>query len=117
MRHLLHHLADSEVVLYERICRIIAEPPRTQQAFVEGAWAQALDYPARPLDISRDQFAAMRRANMRLAERHYDRDGHRIWTHSAMGERTLRQEFDKVAEHNAHHLEQIRAALARRMGP
>jgi hypothetical protein len=29
-----------------------------------------------------------------------------------MGERTLRQEMDKVAEHNAHHLDQIRAALA-----
>jgi len=31
--------------------------------------------------------------------------------HSADGVRTLRDEFDKVAAHNEHHLGQIRLAL------
>jgi hypothetical protein len=31
--------------------------------------------------------------------------------HSVTGVRTLKDEFDKVASHNQHHLDQIRRAL------
>jgi len=34
------------------------------------------------------------------------------FVHSVTGVRTLKDEFDKVASHNAHHLNQIRTALA-----
>jgi hypothetical protein len=42
---------------------------------------------------------------------HYQKDGHLEWVHSETGVRTLKDEFDKVASHNEHHLRQIRAAL------
>jgi hypothetical protein len=42
-------------------------------------------------------------------------DGHLEFVHNVTGVRTLRDEFDKVAAHNAHHLTQIRAALSRRV--
>jgi hypothetical protein len=43
---------------------------------------------------------------------HYERHGHLEFVHSVTGVRTLKDEFDKTAAHNEHHLRQIRAALA-----
>jgi len=113
VRFLLHHLADAETVLYERIRRVIAEPPQTLMVFDQDAWARELDYARAPLDISRDIFASVRRGVIRLAGHHYEARGHLTFVHSTMGVRTLREEFDKVAAHNAKHLSQIRAALVR----
>ena len=45
------------------------------------------------------------------ARRHYDSSSHLEFVHSETGVRTLKDEFDKVAWHNEHHLEQIRRAL------
>jgi hypothetical protein len=108
---ILHHLADSETVLYERICRTIAEPRQTLAVFQESLWAETLDYATLPLPISRAMYESVRRAHIHYAGRFYDSHGHLEFVHSAMGVRTLRQEFDKVADHNEHHLSQIRSAL------
>jgi len=113
VRFLLHHLADAEMVLNERIRRVIAEPPQTLMVFDQEAWARELDYARMPLDMSRDIFDAVRRGVIYLAARHYEERGHLTFVHSTMGVRTLREEFDKVAAHNAKHLGQIRVALAR----
>ena len=45
------------------------------------------------------------------ARLHYESDGHREFVHSETGVRTLKDEFDKVAAHNEHHLRQIELAL------
>jgi hypothetical protein len=114
VRFLLHHLADSEMVLAERIRRIISEGRRVLWAFEQDAWAERLDYGTMPLELSRDLFAAARAGTRYLATSHYERHGHLEWVHSETGVRTLKEEFDKVAWHNEHHLAQIRAALGRR---
>ena len=111
VRWILHHLCDSETVLYDRIRRVISEPRQVIWAFDQDAWANRLDYERRPLDRSRDIFAAVRAGVLDAAERHYLADGHREFVHSETGLRTLREEFDKVASHNELHLEQIRRAL------
>jgi hypothetical protein len=112
VRYLLHHLADCETVLYERIRRTLCEPGLTLLVFDQDAWAGGLDYAHLPLELSREVFRSVRNAVIHLARQHYEARGHLRFVHSTMGERTLRQEMDKVAEHNAHHLDQIRAALA-----
>ena len=61
---------------------------------------------------SRGIYEPVGAAILHYAARHYDRDGRREFVHSVTGVRTLADEFDKVANHSAHHLEQIRAALA-----
>ena len=113
VKFLLHHLADSETVLNERIRRVLSEPTQTLMVFDQDAWAAALDYSRMPLDISRDIFAGVRKGIIHLARLHYEPHGHLTFIHSAMGERTLSEEFEKVAAHNAKHLGDIRAALAR----
>jgi hypothetical protein len=113
IRFLLHHLADSETVLYERIRRVLCEPAQVLLVFDQDAWARELDYSRVPLDISQAVFASVRNAVIYYAGLHYETHGQRTFVHSTMGVRTLREEFEKVAAHNAHHLGHIRAALAR----
>ena len=111
VRFLLHHLADSEAVLLERIKRVISEPRQVLLVYDQDAWARGLDYGRLPLDLSKRLYQAARAAAIFLAGLHYERNGALEFVHSVTGVRTLQDEFDKVASHNEHHLAQIRAAL------
>jgi hypothetical protein len=62
--------------------------------------------------LSRDLYLATRAGVIHYAAVHYEKNGHLEWVHSATGVRTLKDEFDKVAWHNANHLKQISMALA-----
>ena len=111
IRFILHHLADAETVMYERIRRILGEPRPVLWAFDQDAWAKALDYSTLPLELSRQVYLSCRAGVRYYAEMHYQARGHLEWVHSETGVRTLKDELDKVAWHNEHHLRQIRAAL------
>ena len=113
VRFLLHHLADSETVLYDRIRRVLSEPRQVLWVYDQDAWAKGLDYARVPLDISRRVYESVRGAVIYYAGVYYEEKGHLEFVHSVTGVRTLKDEFDKVANHNEHHLAQIRAALAR----
>jgi len=110
VRFLLHHLADAETVLFDRIRRTISEPRQVLWAFDQDLWAK--DYAEMPLDGSRRVFEAVRAAIIHQAGLHYEKSGQREYVHSETGVRTLKDEFDKVAWHNEHHLGQIELALA-----
>jgi DinB family protein len=111
IRFILHHLADAETVLYDRIRRAISEPKQVLWAYDQDAWAKGLDYAHAPLNLSRGIYEAVRAGVIHQARAHYEKSGHREFVHSETGLRTLQAEFDKVASHNAHHLEQIENAL------
>ena len=112
IRFLLHHLADAETVLFDRIRRVLSEPRGVVWAFDQDAWAQGLEYDRRPLDLSRRIYEAARDGVIYYARSAYSSKGHLEFVHSGTGVRTLKDEFDKVAWHNEHHLAQIRAALS-----
>jgi hypothetical protein len=111
VRFLLHHIADAEMVLYDRIRRTISERRQVLWAFDQDAWASGLDYSTMPLDISRRSYEAAREGVIHQARRNYEKNGHLEFVHSETGVRTLKDEFDKVAWHNEHHLAQIELAL------
>lgn len=113
VRYLLHHLVDSETVLYYRIRRVLCEPRQVIWYYDEAAWAKGLNYAEVPLDLMRPVYESSRAAIIYYAGRHYEKDGHIEFVHSVTGLRTLRDEFEKVASHNEHHLQQIRTALLR----
>jgi hypothetical protein len=112
VRYLLHHLADAECVLNERIRRVLSEPDQRLMVFDQDRWAAALDYERTPIALSRDVYAAVRQSLIHLVREYHETHGHITWEHSELGLRTLAQEMEKVAEHNAKHLGHIRAALA-----
>ena len=111
VRFLLHHLADAETVLFDRIRRVISEPRQVLWAFDQDAWATGLDYSGIPLDLSRRIYDSVRDGIIYQARLHYDKSGHLEFVHNETGVRTLKDEFDKVAAHNEHHLGQIGLAL------
>ena len=111
VRFILHHLADAETVLFDRIRRVVSEPRQVLWAFDQDAWAKGLDYSRMPLDLSRQIYDAVRAGIIYQARLHYETSGHREFVHSETGVRTLKDEFDKVAWHNEHHLAQIDLAL------
>lgn len=111
IRYILHHLADAETVLYERVRRVISEPKQVLWAFDESAWAKQLDYDNLPLELSKHIYSSVRDGIIYYARLHYEGNAHLEFVHSETGVRTLGQEFDKVAAHNEHHLEQIKIAL------
>jgi hypothetical protein len=111
VRFILHHLADAETVLFDRIRRVISEPRQVLWAFDQDSWAKGLDYSQMPLDLSRRIYDSVRSGVIYQARLHYDRSGHLEFVHSETGIRTLKDELDKVASHNEHHLEQIDSAL------
>jgi hypothetical protein len=111
VRFILHHLSDSETVLFDRIRRVLSEPRQVLWVYDQDAWARGLDYARLPLDVSRRVYESVRGAIIYYAGIHYAEKGHLEFVHSATGVRTLKDEFDKVASHNEHHLDQIRSAL------
>lgn len=113
IRFILHHLADSETVLFDRIRRVLGERRGVLWAFDQDGWAKGLDYSRRPLGLSRRIYETIREGIVYYARIEYAKNGHLEFVHSETGVRTLKDEFDKVAAHNAHHLAQIRTALSK----
>lgn len=109
---IVHHLADSESVLNERIKRIIAEPKQVIWAFKQDLWCSKLDYNTFPLEISKASFLANRNSTLYLVDHFYEKFSERVFVHSETGLRTLKEEFEKVAIHNQGHLNQIQIALS-----
>jgi DinB superfamily len=116
VRYILHHLADAETVLFDRIRRIISEPRQVLWAFDQEAWANKLNYSELPLEISRHIYTAVREGIIYYARGHYETSGQLEYVHSETGVRTLKEEFDKVVWHNQGHLEQIRKAVGSSSG-
>jgi hypothetical protein len=116
VRYILHHLADSETVLFDRIRRVLSEPRQVIWVYDQDAWAKGLNYANLPLELSRRIYESVRAAVIYYADLYYERKGDLEFVHSVTGVRTLKDEFDKVASHNEHHLGQIRLALRGRPG-
>jgi hypothetical protein len=111
IRVILHHITDTETVLYDRVRRVLSEPGQVQWAFNQDAWVTGLNYSQLPLELSRNMYAAVRACVIHQARLRYETDGAREFVHSETGIRTLKSEFDRIANHNVHHLAQIEQAL------
>ena len=111
VRYGLHHLADSEGVLYYRIRRVISEPNQVIWFYDQDAWAEKLDYSTVPLELAKSIYASSREGIIYYARLHYEKGDEIKFVHSQAGLRTLKDEFDKVVEHNQQHVGDIEKAL------
>src|SRR5690349_4479709 len=73
VRFILHHLADAETVLFDRIRRTISEPRQVLWAFDQDTWAKGLNYSGMPLEISRRIYESVRAGVIYQARLHYDK--------------------------------------------
>jgi DinB superfamily len=111
IRFVLHHLADSESILFYRIRRVISEPKQVIWVVDGDAWANKLDYSHVPLGLAKNIYVSSREGNIYYARHHYENSHEIKFVHSETGIRTLKDEFDKVSSHNQQHVRQIKKAL------
>jgi hypothetical protein len=111
IRYLLHHLADSETILFYRIRRVISEPKQVIWACDADAWAKELDYSTVPLELAKSIYVSSREGIIHYARLHYKNSDEIKFVHSETGIRRLKDEFDKAVWHNQQHVGDIEKAL------
>jgi hypothetical protein len=111
VREVLIHLADAESILHQRIKRIIAEPKQVIWAFNQDHWCENLEYSAMPIELAKSLYLVNRNGVIYLVNKYLDLFGDKEFIHSETGKRTLRDEMEKVANHNQAHINQIKKAL------
>ncbi len=112
IKQLLVHLSDAEQMLLGRLKRVISEPKQVVWAFDQDLWSAELDYKNYPLYLSKASFLSGREEVIYLTEKYYATHANNQFIHSETGLRTLKDEFDKIAWHNQHHLKQMKTALS-----
>lgn len=111
VRDVLIHISDSETVLLDRLRRVASEEKPLLAAFDQDRWAEALFYDKRDMHLVKMQFQAARRGVIELATLLDESFDARIGMHTEAGPLSFGQLLRKVADHNAHHLEQAKAAI------
>ena len=107
------HLLDSDLVLADRMKRIIAEDSPTLQAFDENAWIDRLDSNAMPVDEAAALFAAHRRWMVRVLKARDEAAFARSGVHSEAGRQTLAEILARATNHLDHHLKFLYAKRAK----
>ena len=107
VRHVLRHLADSELVWAWRLRMVLAHdrPPLT--GYDQDAWADRLHYEAAPAAESIEEFALTRRGNLRVIEHATPNDLQRVGVHAERGDESLAHMMRLYAGHDLLHVRQI----------
>jgi hypothetical protein len=109
---LVAHLADADLVLADRMKRVIAEDDPPLQAFDESAWVARLGSEAMSVEEAVNLLAANRRWMTRVLRRCADTDFARVGRHSEAGRVTLAHLLAGASNHVDHHLRFLYAKRA-----
>jgi uncharacterized damage-inducible protein DinB len=101
---LVAHLLDADLVIADRMKRVIAEDEPVLQAFDENHWIDRLDSQAMPVEEAVNLFAAQRRWTTRILRKCSDADFVRVGLHSEAGRKTLAELVVTAVGHVDHHL-------------
>lgn len=117
LRHVVQHLADSDLVWGYRVRLVLAQerPPLT--GYDQDLWSDRLHYDRLPIDEALDRFAVLRRSNLRLLAHATPDDLQRVGVHAERGEESVALMIRLYAGHDLLHLRQlarIRQAVERR---
>jgi DinB family protein len=107
IRHVLRHLADSEVVWGWRLRMILAQERPAISGYDQDLWADRLGYGDADPRESVAEFATLRKGNLRLIKRATPQDLERVGVHSERGEESVRHMLRLYAGHDLLHLRQI----------
>ncbi|MGI8782186.1 MAG: DinB family protein [Acidobacteriota bacterium] len=117
VRQVLQHLADSELVWGYRLRMVWAQNRPQLTGYDQDLWADRLRYDEADTAQSLQEFAVLRKANLRLLGRASSEDLKRVGVHSERGEESVEHMIRLYAGHDLLHLRQldrIRRALTER---
>lgn len=107
MRHVVQHLADSELVGGFRLRLVLAHDRPQLTPYDQDLWAEKLRYRESEVGDALEQFAALRRANLRHWERLSPAELERFGLHGERGEESLGRMRRLYAGHDLLHLRQL----------
>lgn len=107
IRHVVQHLADSELMVAVRLRLTLAQDRPPLPGYDQDLWAERLRYPEVPFADALEQFTLMRRSNLRLWERLTEAELPRVGVHSERGEESLDFMRKLCAGHDLAHLRQL----------
>jgi hypothetical protein len=108
----LQHLADSELVWSYRMRLVAAEDRPTLTGYDQDAWVTGLGYRDVDPDDALEQFALLRRLNLRLLDGLPPEGLARVGVHNERGDESLGHMVRLYAGHDLVHLRQLERVLA-----
>ena len=107
LRHVVQHLADSELVWGYRLRLVLAQDRPTLTGYDQDLWSERLHYERAPIDEALDRFAVLRRSNLRLLAEASPADLQRVGVHAERGEESVAHITRLTAGHDLLHLRQL----------
>lgn len=112
VRQLVHHIADSQLNMYQRLKLALTENNPTITTFDQEKWAIQPDT-ALPVESSIKLLEGLNTRIVALGNSLNESDLHRIFTLEGSGEISVSKKIAKLAWHEAHHLAHIKIALSK----
>lgn len=110
VRQLVHHIADSQLNMYQRLKLALTSDAPTVPGFDQDAWAVAPDT-ALPVESSLRLLDGINERIVALTHTITDEQLTRTFTHAENGEVSVATKLKKLAWHEEHHLAHIKLAL------
>lgn len=107
MRHVVRHLADSEIVWGYRMRLVLSQerPPLT--GYDQDLWSARLRYDQASVPEAIEEFTVLRRTHLRLLEAATPEDLKRAGVHAERGEESVGHMMKMYAGHDLLHLRQL----------
>jgi uncharacterized damage-inducible protein DinB len=107
IRQVLQHLADAELVGGFRYRMVLAHDRPLLAGYDQDLWADRLRYNEADVEAALEDFARLRRANLRLLERTSPQERERVGLHAERGEESIADLLTNFAGHDLVHRRQI----------
>ena len=112
VRQLVHHIADSQLNMYQRLKLALTDENPTVPAFDEEKWAIQPDT-VLPVESSIKMLEGINERIVSLGNNITEEQLNRTFTHQKNGEITVATKIAKLAWHENHHLAHIKIALTK----
>ena len=107
VRHVLQHLADSELVWGYRLRMVLASDRPQLTGYDQDLWAERLRYQEADARQALHDFTVLRTANLLLFARASEEDLKRFGVHAERGEESVEHMIRLYAGHDLLHLRQL----------
>lgn len=112
VRQLVHHIADSQLNMYQRLKLALTDENPTVPGFDEEKWAIQPDTKL-PVESSIKMLEGINERIVSLGQNLTEEQLNRVFTHQTNGEITVAAKVAKLSWHEEHHLAHIKIALSK----